>query len=263
MYFRPLLMFSRNNMKADLMDGAPPRSTATWHKAGRIQIESFRQWFKYFVRFAKPYIEDHVILTLVVHYPHWRNIEAIDCSRENGVHIVCFLRIAPLNCNFWALPSCCLWRHTTQSREKFGWKFTQTELLRTIKLLYSLGKLTWNRLQQPLLQTGSGKQACFLGTVTLIDGHDFLEVSQRNITSCMLESPVICTSNSKQPSTTSGTSPETLASTVTQPASQNSSAVVLPSDIGPVPDISGRKQEQLTKHAAFPQRTAAILKSSP
>jgi hypothetical protein len=79
----------------------------------------------------------------------------------------------------------------------------------------------------------------------------------------MLESPVICTSIVEQPSTTSGTSPENLARTVTQPASQIFSAVVLPCDNGPVPDIFGRKQEQPTEHAAFPQRTAATLYSSP
>jgi len=79
----------------------------------------------------------------------------------------------------------------------------------------------------------------------------------------MLESPVMCTSISEQPSTTRGTSPETLARNVTQPASQNSSALVLPSDIGSVPDLFGRKQEQPTEHAVFLQRTAAILKSLP
>jgi hypothetical protein len=96
---------------------------------------------------------------------------------------------------------------------------------------------------------GIRKTGLFPWNRHIIDGHDFLEVSERNITSCMLESPVICPSNSEQPSSTSGTSPETLASTVTQPAPQNSSAVVLPSDIGLVPDIIGRKQEQPTKHA--------------
>jgi len=107
-YFPPLLVFSGRNMKAELMDGAPPGSTAACHKAGWIQKESSTQWFNYFVRFAKPSIEDHVILTLVFHYCYSGNIEVIDCSREIAVHIVCFLRITPLNCNFLAFPSCCL-----------------------------------------------------------------------------------------------------------------------------------------------------------
>lgn len=110
---------------------------------------------------------------------------------------------------------------------------------------------------------GIRKTGLFPWNRHIIDGHDFLEVSQGKFTSCMLESPVIYTSISEQSSTTRGTSPETLARTVNQPPSQNSSAVVLPSNNGPIPEIFGRKQEQPTEHAAFPQRTAAILKSSP
>jgi hypothetical protein len=68
---------------------------------------------------------------------------------------------------------------------------------------------------------GIRKTGLFPWNHHIIDGHDFLEVSQRNLKSCTVESPVICTSNSEQPSTTSGTIPETLASTATQPASKN------------------------------------------
>jgi len=84
MYFSPLLVFSRSNMKVELTDGAPPGSIATCHKAEWFQKESFMQWFKLFVRFVKPSIEDHCILTLAVHYSHSRNIEVIDCSGEKG-----------------------------------------------------------------------------------------------------------------------------------------------------------------------------------
>jgi hypothetical protein len=66
------------------MDGGPPGSIATCHKAGWIQKETFTQWFTHFFRFAKPSIEDHFNLTLVVHYPHSRTIDVIECSREKG-----------------------------------------------------------------------------------------------------------------------------------------------------------------------------------
>jgi len=87
----------------------------------------------------------------------------------------------------------------------------------------------------------------------IFDERDFVEESQRTFTRCLLESPVPYTNISDQPSTTSGTNPQTLP-TVTLPASQNAPALVLPSNIGPVRDIFGRKQEHSTKHAAFPQR---------
>jgi len=93
--------------------------------------------------------------------------------------------------------------------QKFGWKPIQTELLHTIKLLNSLGKLTWNRSQQLLLQTRSGKQACLPATVTYLMNM-ILEESQRNITSCLLDNPVPCNGIAEKPPTTSGTNPQTL-----------------------------------------------------
>jgi hypothetical protein len=39
----PLLVYSKANMKAELLDGAPPGTTATCHKLSWIQTESFTQ----------------------------------------------------------------------------------------------------------------------------------------------------------------------------------------------------------------------------
>jgi len=44
---------------------------------------------------------------------------------------------------------------------------------------------------------GIWKTGLFPWNRHIIDGHDFLEVSERNFTRFMLESPVICTSNSE------------------------------------------------------------------
>jgi hypothetical protein len=87
----------------------------------------------------------------------------------------------------------------------------------------------------------------------------FLGESERTITRCLLESPVPCTSISEQPHTTSGTNPQTLP-TVTPPVSQNASAVVLPSNIGPVQGIFGRKQEEVKQNMQHSLKVyAAIL----
>jgi hypothetical protein len=89
MYVPPLLVFPRNNMKTELLDGPPPGSIAARHKAGWIRKESFTQRFKYFVRFVKMSKEDPVILTLDGRYAHYRSIEVLECARENEVHFVC------------------------------------------------------------------------------------------------------------------------------------------------------------------------------
>jgi len=88
-YVPPLLVFPRSNMQAELVDSTPPCSIAPCHKAEWIQKERFAQWFKHFVRFMKPSKKYAVILTPDGHCPHSRNIEALDCARENRVHIDC------------------------------------------------------------------------------------------------------------------------------------------------------------------------------
>ena len=87
MHVPPLLVFPRSNMKTELLDGAPPGSIAACHKAGWIQQHSFKQRFKHFVRFVKPSIEGSVILTLVCHCSHSRNVEVIRlCAGKQGAH---------------------------------------------------------------------------------------------------------------------------------------------------------------------------------
>ena len=84
-----MVVFPRSNINAELLDSPPTGSIAACHKVGCIQKDSFTQRCKHFVRFVKPSTQDPVILTLDVHYSHSRNIEVIDCARENGVHVVC------------------------------------------------------------------------------------------------------------------------------------------------------------------------------
>jgi hypothetical protein len=66
-YVFPLPMFPRSNMKAELLDSAPPASIPACHKAGWIQKECFTQWFKHFVRSVKLSKKDPVILKLNGH----------------------------------------------------------------------------------------------------------------------------------------------------------------------------------------------------
>jgi hypothetical protein len=65
----------------------------------------------------------------------------------------------------------------------------------------------------------------------------------------------------KKPPATSGTNPQTLTKDHSA-CSQNTTIVFLPSDINPVPDTFGRKQEQPTKNLLSRKEFAAILTSS-
>ena len=83
--------------------------------------------------------------------------------------------------------------------------------------------------------------------------------SKRNITSCLLDNPVPCTRIAEEPPTTSGTNPQT-------PNISHSSCLTkdhfLPSDISPVQDAFGRKQEEPTKHGHSRKGFSSILTSS-
>jgi hypothetical protein len=97
----------------------------------------------------------------------------------------------------------------------------------------------------------------------IFDEYDFLEEAQLNITSFLLENPVPGTSSSEEPPNSSSTNPQTVTSTVTPSASQNTSVVVLPSDISPVEDISSRKHEEQKNRHHSRKGSAAVLTSSP
>ncbi|GBP59179.1 CENP-B homolog protein 2 [Eumeta japonica] len=88
-FIPPLMVFPRKNMKAELLDGAPPGTIAGCHPSGWIQPELFTKWLRHFVAIVKPSKEDPVLLVLDGHYSHTRNLDVIDIARDNGVSVVC------------------------------------------------------------------------------------------------------------------------------------------------------------------------------
>jgi len=164
--------------------------------------------FKRFVRFVELSQKVPLILTLDGHYSHSRNIEVIGCARENAMHIFCLPphsthKLQPQDVSFLQL------LRTLRTRDRNLAVKPSKHSWYTLHLLAWLGKLTWNRPQQLLLQTGSGKQACLPATVTCLMNL-ILEESQRNITSCLRNNTVPCTGTAEEPPTTSGTNPRTL-----------------------------------------------------
>jgi len=104
-YVPLLLVFPRSNVNTELLDSTPPGSIAACHKAEWMQKDSFTYRFKHFVRFVKPSKKDLDILTRDGHSSHSRNVEVIDCARENLVQIYVFPRTPLINCNLWDFPS--------------------------------------------------------------------------------------------------------------------------------------------------------------
>lgn len=88
-FIPPLFVFPRKNMKAELLDGAPPGSIAACHPSGWIQQHIFSQWLQHFIDIVKPSREDPVLLILDGHYSHTRNIDVIEAGRKNCVTILC------------------------------------------------------------------------------------------------------------------------------------------------------------------------------
>lgn len=106
-YIPPLLIFPRQRMKAELMDGAPPGAISACHKSGWMQSEIFVQWLKHFISHVRPTNEDPVLLLLDGHASHTKNLEAITLARENNVVMLCFPphcthRLQPLDVGFMA-----------------------------------------------------------------------------------------------------------------------------------------------------------------
>ena len=85
----PLVIFPRKNMKAELLDGAPPGTIAACHPSGWIQLPIFTDWLRHFIHHVHATVADPVVLILDGHYSHTRNIDVINLARDQGVIIVC------------------------------------------------------------------------------------------------------------------------------------------------------------------------------
>ncbi|XP_047139751.1 uncharacterized protein LOC124815277 [Hydra vulgaris] len=91
-YMPPMLIFSRQGMKAELMDGAPPGAWAECHPSGWIQNDLFINWLKKFILHTEVTKDSPVLLILDGHATHTKSIELIDIARENGVILLCLPR---------------------------------------------------------------------------------------------------------------------------------------------------------------------------
>lgn len=88
-FIPPMVIFPRQRMKVEPQDGSPPGTVFACHPSGWMQTEIFTQWFKHFLRFAKPSKDDPVLLVLDGHATHTRNLDFIEKARRNHTIVVC------------------------------------------------------------------------------------------------------------------------------------------------------------------------------
>ena len=101
-FIPPMLIFPRVRGKAELGEHAPPGTLMQYHPSGWMQMHLFTEWFRHFLKYSRPSIDDPCILILDGHATHTRNLDVIDLARKNHVHMIvlpphCTHRMQPLD----------------------------------------------------------------------------------------------------------------------------------------------------------------------
>ena len=101
----PMIVFPRQRMKTELMEGTLPGSVYRCHPSGWMQTDIFTDWFRHFILHSASSVTNPSLLILDGHATHSKNIETINLARENGVTILvlpphCSHRLQPLDVAF-------------------------------------------------------------------------------------------------------------------------------------------------------------------
>lgn len=104
-YVPPFLIFGRVRMKPELLNGCPPGSDGRAQPSGWMTTETFLVYLKHFAHYAKPSIDDPVLLLVDNHSSHI-SLSGINFCRENGIVLVGFPphtthRLQPLDVSFF------------------------------------------------------------------------------------------------------------------------------------------------------------------
>lgn len=102
-----MFVFPRERAKPELLDDAPPGSTAAYHPSGWMQKNIFLMWFKMFIDFSKPTKDKAVLLLLDGHSTHTKSLELLELARAHNIILLCFPphtthRLQPLDVSFMA-----------------------------------------------------------------------------------------------------------------------------------------------------------------
>jgi hypothetical protein len=97
-----MLVFPLARENKELLDDAPPGSTAEYHLSGWMQTEIFLKWFHSFIAFSKPTERK---LLLLRSESRAKSLELIELARKSHVVLLCFPshtthRLQPLDVSF-------------------------------------------------------------------------------------------------------------------------------------------------------------------
>jgi hypothetical protein len=86
--FMPMMfVFPLARDNKELLDDAPPGSTAEYHLSGWMQTEIFLKWFHRFIEFSKPTERKLLLLRLE---SRTKSLELIELARKSYVVLLCF-----------------------------------------------------------------------------------------------------------------------------------------------------------------------------
>jgi hypothetical protein len=102
-----MFVFTRDRENKELLDGAPPGSTAVYHSSGWMQTKIFLKWFHRFIEISKPTERTPLVLLLDGDGSQTESLELIELARECHVVLICFPshtthRLQPSDVSFMA-----------------------------------------------------------------------------------------------------------------------------------------------------------------
>jgi hypothetical protein len=106
--FMPMvLVFPLARENKELLDDAPPGSTAEYHLSGWMQTEIFLKWFRRFIEISMPTERKSLVLVLDGDESQTESLELIELARKSHVFLMCFPshtthRLQPLDVSFMA-----------------------------------------------------------------------------------------------------------------------------------------------------------------
>lgn len=83
----PVIIFPRQRMKNELMDGSPPGSLGMCSDSGYINSSLFIDWLKHFQQHVRA-DKDHPVLLILDNHSSHRSLQAIEYCKENFIHLL-------------------------------------------------------------------------------------------------------------------------------------------------------------------------------
>ena len=87
-FIPPMMIFKRKRLNPDLIERAPPGTTAGCSDSGWIDKDLFMKYIKHFINHSKCSLDSKILLILDGHKSHTKNIELIEYARANGLHML-------------------------------------------------------------------------------------------------------------------------------------------------------------------------------